>query len=171
MGIVFREIGSRVPWNEKLEEEDWLSDEDIRADALKSFKSDHNTLSVYVYEDVTHIKRIIGAFCAARDNVSKLDYALFDESLLNDIKVLQEATPAINVPDSEVANWHRDLVKLSGTKVLELAKIIKQKGEIKRAQDVEVGKAINKLITLKLIDETKLKASLIADLKKERYQN
>ena len=171
MGKVFREINSIVPWAEKLDEEDWLLDDDIRSDALKGLKSDKNALSVYIVEDDAHIERVIGAFCAARDKVKNLDYAIFDESLLADISILQDTNPAINVPDSEVTNWHRDLIKLTGAKVLGLAGVIKSKGEIKRTQAVAVGKAINKFIDLNYIDKSKLNESLLADLKKEKYKN
>lgn len=171
MALVFREIGSRIVWAAKSIDEDWLSDDDIRADALKYLKSDNNTLSIYLLENKALLGRIIGAHCAARDNVSNLDYALFDESLLHDIGIIQEATPAINVPDTEVTNWHRDLVKLTGKKVLRLADIIMSKGEVNRAQAVEVGKTINKLIDSKHIDKSKLNEKLLADLEKDKYKN
>ena len=78
MSLVFRVLLNRTPWAKKTEDEEWLPDDDIRADALKSLKSENNALSIYLFDGESNIDRVIAAFSATRSKVENLDYRYND---------------------------------------------------------------------------------------------
>lgn len=170
MSLVFRVLLNRTPWAKKTEDEEWLPDDDIRADALKSLKSENNALSIYLFDGESNIDRVIAAFSATRSKVENLDYAIFSEDFLKEINMTYTNNAAKGIPDTVVSSWHYDLVQLTGSKVLSLAKVIREHGKINRKPSPEVGKLINQAINSNIIDKLKLDENLIADLDKARYK-
>ena len=170
MSLVFRALLNHTPWAKKTEDEEWLPDDDIRADALKSLKSENNALSIYLFDGESNIDRVIAAYSAARSKVENLDYAIFSEDFLKQINITYTNNAAKGIPDTVVSSWHYDLVQLTGSKVLSLAKVIREHGKINRKSSPEVGKLINQAIDSNIIDKLKLDKNLIADLDKPRYK-
>jgi hypothetical protein len=94
---------------------------------------ENSTLSVwYIESDKSNLERIAIALASRRDSFSNFDYALINEQFLIalDIKVVQTNG---ETPDQEANTpWHRDLVELSDSKLMELVRTIAEKGETAR---------------------------------------
>jgi hypothetical protein len=107
----------------------WLAKGDVPADPLGDLATKENRLSVWeVAVDRSNVERIVRALAVNRDRIADMGYVLFDSSLL--------ATAGINTvaengmtPDEGANNWHRDLIDLSGNKLVILTKLILENGE------------------------------------------
>jgi hypothetical protein len=112
----------------KSEAAPWLAKGDVPADPLGDLKTSQNRLSVWEVLDRSNIERIVRALAVSSQKLADMGYVLFDSSLL--------ATAGINTvaengttPDEEANNWHRDLIDLSGNKLVILTKLILENGE------------------------------------------
>ena len=87
-------------------------------------------LSVWVVtNDRSNIERIVRAVAVGRDRIDSMGYALFDSALLAEIGTTAEMVPG-KTPDEDANVWHRDLVDLSGNKLIALTRMILTQGEI-----------------------------------------
>jgi hypothetical protein len=107
----------------------WLERGDVPADPLGDLATSQHRLSVWdVAADRSNLERIVRAVVTTKDKIASMGYVLFDSSLLSDagisIQVEEGATP-----DEEANEWHRDLVDLSGNKLVVLTRLILQNGE------------------------------------------
>jgi hypothetical protein len=86
-------------------------------------------LSVWkIDQDRSNLERVVSAVAAKRDKVDNLDYILFDSSLIDVLGI--PANEVKGGTDDEVANdWHRDLINLSGLKIVGLVKLMLEKGD------------------------------------------
>jgi hypothetical protein len=103
----------------------WLPAGEVPAQAVQDFRLEDNELSVwYVEANRSNIDRIVTALAANRDFADKIDYAVFDEASVGECGITLRKTTG-KLPD-EYANqeWHRDLVELSGRKLVCLAELI-----------------------------------------------
>jgi len=103
----------------------WLPAGEVTADAVLDLRVEQNELSVwFVEQDRSNLERVLGALAANREHVEKLDYAVFDEASLAQVGV--EARPSQGqLPDEHAnENWHRDLVELSGRRLVAVAEVI-----------------------------------------------
>jgi len=113
---------------------------------------------------------VIGATCVKRGKVDHVLYALLDESVFLELGLQLVVTPG-EVPDPEVAGWHRDLIELTGQRVLDLARKIQGSASIKRKLDQDVGKLVNALVTAKILDANALSAEMKTELSRAKYQS
>ena len=104
---------------------EWLPAGEVPAEAVQDFRADGNELSVwYVEADRSNLDRVLTAIAANRDHFEKIDYAVFEDAVVDRCGITIRPTPG-KVPD-EHANrtWHRDLIELSGRKLVSLAECI-----------------------------------------------
>ena len=96
---------------------EWLSQDDIQSDALLDLRTEDNKLSVYKVENEADTERVIIALAATRENLSNLDYAVFEDSTLasTDITISQQNG---ETPDAEVNKLHYDLTNLTVRKLV-----------------------------------------------------
>lgn len=107
----------------------WLERNDVPADPVGDLKTSQNRLSVWVVaDDRSNIERIVRAIAIGRDKVDHMGYVLFDSTLLSDIGTTAEPIPG-NTLDDGANDWHRDLVDLSGNKLIALTRMILTRGE------------------------------------------
>jgi hypothetical protein len=107
----------------------WLEKGDVPADPLGDLATKENRLSVWVVaSDRSNLERIVRALAVSRDKIADMGYVLFDSDLLTDagIDTLEESG---QTPDAGANTWHRDLIKLSGNKLVTLTRLILEKGE------------------------------------------
>lgn len=107
----------------------WLQNGDVPADPLGDLASTDNRLSVWeVAGDRSNIERIVRALAVGGDRVDNTGYVLFDSALLEGagIETLVEKGASL---DEEANAWHRDLIDLSGNKLVALARLILENGE------------------------------------------
>ena len=100
---------------------DWLGEGDIPADPLADFAgTSDNCLSVWFLDDqMTDLDHLVAALAATRERTDKLDYVVFPESHLQNAGI-EVCTTCGRTPDDQINSHHRDLIHLSGTKVLAL---------------------------------------------------
>jgi hypothetical protein len=175
MGQMFRKIDHKQLWSNKPIDDDekaWLAEGEFRSDALGDLKTSLNRLSIYVLDDRTNItvERLIAALAAnsAVGYVSKVDYILFDATLLQNLAIEIDVQPG-RTHDADVNACHRDMVHLTGSKLAEFGKVIQQQGKVMRVLDRQVGRLINSSVEAGFIDVAKLQTDLIEKLKEPKY--
>jgi hypothetical protein len=145
---------------------DWLRANELQADALGDLASKNNELSVwFVSDDNSNLTEVVAALSLSCDYVSIVDYALIDMDLLSsqgfDIAENRGTTPF------EGANhWHRDLVRLTARKVLELAELVKQARQ-ERCRDKEALSYVAQAIRSGNVDVSKIRPALQQSLAKK----
>ena len=113
----------------KAEATPWLDRGDVPADPIGDLRTNGNRLSVWeLVPDRSNLERIVRAIAVGRDKVSDMGYVLFDSALLETADIGTRAERG-TTPDVEANSWHRDLVDLSGHKLVALTKAILQNGE------------------------------------------
>jgi hypothetical protein len=113
----------------KSEAARWLEKGDVPADPLGDLATNENRLSVWeIALDRSNLERIVRALAVTRNKIADMGYVLFDSSLLGaagiDFVAENGATP-----DEGANPWHRDLIDLSGNKLIMLTRLILEKGE------------------------------------------
>ncbi len=141
----------------------WLEEGGSQADALLDLKTDDNILSVwYIEDDKSNLERVLAALASNSDNISNVDYALFEEQDMLNMDIKLDSTKG-NVPDDEVSNsWHRHLSELSAMKLAMIAKTIQTVGEIDRKQPQEVKKLLKESVVAGKIESSKLNPKIRA---------
>jgi hypothetical protein len=124
----------------------WLPEGSLQADALKDLHTQGNVLSVYLIDDEKKgLERVAVALAATKDTVKEVDYALFDQSLLDKVSIKIKKT-AGTTPDGEVNKWHLDLVELTADKIINLANIIMQDSVRARIQEKTVASLLRQAL-------------------------
>ena len=107
----------------------WLETGDVPADPLGDLATSQNRLSVWeVAEDRSNVERIVRAVAIGREKIASMGYVLFDSELLPSAGIRTEAKSG-STADVAANAWHRDLVELSGGKLVMLTRMILQSGE------------------------------------------
>jgi hypothetical protein len=165
VALLFREVNNVMWWDPfRSPSEAWLGKDELRGDALKSLGSRDNTLSVYILdEDTDSLERVIAAFASQRERLSNLDFALVDSAPLELRGFLLETLDG-RTPDSVVNTWHRDLVHLTGARILELAEHMQIHAAFCRRRKAELKRIISKGIGDGWLDTTKMRKELLDDV-------
>ena len=159
----------------KLEQKFWLDPQKadeiggLQADALKNFKTTENALSVFKLNDndiEKSVTRVLIAIACGRDKTDKIDYALFDDEILNTLNIKVNEKDG-DTPDSDVNKLHIDLHSLTGDAICKLAGFIQNFGELHRLWPKDVEKAIRKGIEEGHLEVTNINTKLFDKLKKE----
>lgn len=173
MPIIFRRIDHKRFWDrERSDEEEWLRDGDVRADALVDLRTDRNTLSVYVLrsQEEINIHRVVAALAARRATVDKMDFALLNLESLHRLGLdLRQVLG--DTPDALVNDWHRDVSYLTAEKVAEIATAIHLEGQFGRVQERKVGQLIRKSLENRHLDEALVTESVRVAIRTPRYQS
>lgn len=113
----------------KSEAAPWLERGDVPADPLGDLATSQNRLSVWeVAADRSNVERIVRAVAVGRNSLADMGYVLFNSELLAAAEI-GTATEAGTTLDEGANAWHRDLVELSGNKLVTLTKAILENGE------------------------------------------
>jgi hypothetical protein len=167
MATVLRKIDHKQLWNKKPEGDiaGWLQEGELPADALQDIQTDSNRLSVFLIEDgaPATLERVIGALAAKRDYLAKFDYVLFSSELLAELGIEWEATPGDTL-DGAVNACHRELVKLTATKLADFGTSLIRKGNVERKSDRQAGKYINDSIHATFIDVAKVPTQIVQQM-------
>ena len=138
----------------------WLGLNDLPADPLADLCTSQNTLSVWEIDDAqTNLELVVTALAATCDNLSNLDYALFNRDLVLSLNI--EAKPVSgNSPFVDANRWHRDLVELSASKLVGLAKAIYSEAVKNRLPESKIRELIKAAVDARRIDATELKPGI-----------
>ena len=165
MSALFRKLSQKRNWDAKS----WLGPEDIQADAAKCLITSENRLSVFVLDEPDEqVERVVAALAVARDNLAHLDLAIAPEAILARCGIRWDEAPG-QTADSEVNEWHRDLVELTIGKIGRLATAIKSGGEIKRYNLKKVGEAIRQSSNAGYIGPEHFNGKLVQSLRRRGF--
>ena len=138
----------------------WLLEHEIQGDALRDLQTEDNKLSVYKVQDKGDAERIVLALAANRDNLANLDYALFEDTMLNSIDIT--FAPQIGqTPDDEVNKLHYNLTNLTVERLAKLAAVVAA-GQHTRIPRKEIGSRLHQAIRAGTLDGNRLKPNLLA---------
>lgn len=112
-----------------------------QADALRNFRSQNNSLSVFIADDQNKIARILAAIAASGSNLDRADYAIFDTALLEHHGISYEKCPG-ETADKEVNDLHVDLKDLTVSQVCKLVQDIQNEATLEHISKKEVEKNI-----------------------------
>lgn len=142
----------------------WLPDGELPADPLNDLGTQSNELSVYhITANRSNLDRVIAALAANTDNLSNIDFAVFDENVISELGIKIKKSKGKS-PDDQVNNWHSDLYELTATKVLSLARAIKDRAKIDRK--VQVLNMVADALINGQIDRSRIKWKSQDDLDK-----
>ncbi len=164
MSQLFREVNNIVWWDKCRDEtETWLPSTDLRADALKGIATRENKLSIYRVDRSQDIERTIAAYAALRKKLDKIDFALFESSLLTELSISVEEIPG-ETPDETVNGWHIDLVSLSGSTLVRFGVALQTRAQFTRLRKHAVGKLITLGIESRRLDPTRISSEIVRDV-------
>ena len=163
MTTIFRKLSQKRYWDRTP----WLGADDAQADTPRCLKTNENRLSIFVLEEPeVQMERVVAALALSRDSLAHLDLAIAPETVLEVCRIQGDRVQA-KTPDSEVNEWHIDLVELTATKIAELARAIKSEGEIKRYNLGDVKEAIRKSLNTNYIVAEQINGKLVQSLEKK----
>jgi len=166
MPLILRKI-RKARWYYNQSGFPWLLESDIPADPLGDLATNNNELSVWqIDDDKSNLPRVAAALAANGDDISNLDYALFDQKLLNEINITLRPSKGNSPDETANQNWHSDIVELSARKLVELAKAILTHAEIKRIPEKEILHLLAQAVAADQIERTKLRAKIWAKIDK-----
>lgn len=141
----------------------FLENGDIPADCLSDLRTKENKLSVwYIDDDSSNLPRVLTALAANCDDLSNIDYLLFDHQIVAELG-LEVSKTSGGTPDKEANSaWHRDLEDLSGRKVLNFATAIFYGSTLGRKPENVVSEWLKAGIDNNYLDRSKLKPKLAA---------
>ena len=159
--LLLRKLSQKRHWDKTP----WIEDGEVQADATKCLISCNNTMSVYVFEDRDgHLDRVVAALAARRDHIKHLDLAIVSSSVLDKCDIGSSEIPG-ETGDSQVNDWHKDLINLTFGRLSSLASCIRLEGNIRRHQRKDVERVIASSLSKKLITVESIGEKLYASLK------
>lgn len=159
MPLLLRVLRNKNKW--LAQDPEWLQKGDVPADPIACLKTDQNTLSVFsIKDDRANLSRVLAAYAAKRQQVAQIDFALFNENKIRE-KGYKMASTKGNTPDRVVNDWHIEIQELSGSYLVELAKILKADGEFERCLPAEVRKLITDNVHAKNIEPDDLTPNIL----------
>jgi hypothetical protein len=137
----------------------WFPEHDVQADPLGDITTSGNTLSVYqIEDDKSNLERVVAAMAANNQTLSNFDYLLFNRDSLRALDIDYKQTKGAT-PDAGVNEWHRDIIRLSGLKLVNLAREMLHNGEKGRISEKNVSQLIAKSLAKGELDQAKVKLS------------
>lgn len=161
MTFCVRRIDSRRLWDDPLPDEGWLGDRELRADALRDLTTEENKLSIWEVDDEsgTSLSRILAAIAAGRQHLAKLDFVLFEFTVVSELEIACERAEG-DTFDAGVNARHLHLMQLTAGNLAEFGARIRADGQIKRYPDKKVAQLIRESISRRFIDPARLNPSL-----------
>jgi hypothetical protein len=148
---------------------EWLPRGEVPADALVDLRSTDNELSFWlVDESRVNLDAVIVALAANRNYLSKLDFAVIDEADVAALGIRSKQTEGDTPDDAVNKTWHRDLVELTGTKVIRLAERLEAQP---RVSEKKVKEMLLKALRDGSLDRTKMSASLVREVEGHRIED
>ncbi len=126
MSFVFRSIGNKHWYSDnQLDFNEWLPEGELVADTLKELRTTRGALSVYkVDSNKQNFDRVISAYACTRNSLKDIDYVLLPLEVIEATFDIS-ATPG-QTADDEVNIMHLDIIHLSASKLLILARIFQE---------------------------------------------
>lgn len=152
---------------EALLAQSWVPEGDIVADVLRDVGTTNGTLSVWhIADDKSNLNRVLAAFGATRDKVANLDYLLIEQGLLQIAGVEMLVTAGTTVDPEANSQWHRELVHLSGHRLVELVHTMLTRGETCGIEHKTIADMMRVALQRGNLDGSKVKKGITKGLEK-----
>jgi len=159
MALVLRKI-RKARWY-KNDVVSWLKEGELQADVFVDLKTDANKLSLWlVEENKSNLDRIIAAVASTSDDPSNIDFALFHQTLIDNLKIKWEKTNGGSHDQEANQLWHLNLIELSGGKLYQLAQEIQKQAKKDRCNEKRVINLLIESIRTGKIPKNNLKERL-----------
>lgn len=152
----------------KWQSEPWLPAGELQAAALSDLRCSNNKLSLWRIDDAhSNLDRVIAALSVnnGKMGIEQVQYVLLPDKLIQSLGVKIGKTPGATLDSLANSEWHYDIVELSVSKIVAIAKCIKDQAIHRKSEAAVrslVGQALNeKHIDINRADE-KLKPKLEA---------
>jgi hypothetical protein len=124
MPLVLRKLNSRTQWDRDAYAP-WVPPDELPADALGELESEENTLSVWhVEDDRSNLGAVLAAVVSTADNLRAVDYAILEVAKVEALGIKLQSTDGDSHDHAANENWHRDMIQLTASQILSLAKLI-----------------------------------------------
>lgn len=153
----------------KLNKKIWIDREiladlgGMQGDALKNFNTSENALSLYYVDDAVTAKRVAAAIACGRERLDNADFAVFDESVIDELHLEVDRTPG-ETADTVVNGNHINVINLTATKVARLAGFVHEKGNLGRVTKKQLTSMLKALIRGTDVDRTRISDSVLSVL-------
>lgn len=136
---------------------DWIHNNEVPADPLTDFKTENNTLSVWLLiDEQSDLDRIISALACNRDDISNFDYLIFDSNIINKYKINKKQTTGTSIDEELNYSSHFNLIELTTDQICSLTKEAFLNGKNDRIPKKKVYKMILNSINNGIIDKESL---------------
>lgn len=137
---------------------DWPEDSGLSSDALDDMRTTKGNMSVYAIMDVADRKRVAVALAATRNDISHLDYAIFEGSGLESLGIAVRQTEG-DTPDKDVNELHYNLGNLTVKRLAQLTEIVSD-GEHGRIRQLDIKTALYEATRVGRLDMSQIKPSM-----------
>jgi len=162
MPLILRKI-RKTRWDKELiKQEKWLGPEEIPSDPLGDLTTTDNQVSIWELDETkSNLDRLIAAIASNGDHIANFDFVIFfiEQRKIAEMGIKLNRSIG-KCPDKEMANFHRDMGKFSGSKLVNFVKWILENGETERYQVKKVSKLIANSIQNGFIKKDELKDSI-----------
>lgn len=134
---------------------DWLNEYDLRGDALSDIVTKDGRLSVFNVSNDSDKQRVAVALAANRENITNMDYAVFDESCLHSLGITMQQTKG-KTPDEYVNKLHYELGYLTVERLALLTKIV-YTGKHERIYRKQLKELLSEAARSRQLDEKRIK--------------
>lgn len=133
-------------WREKVDE--LLRRDQVPADCVSDLPTKRNALSVYEVADEDAAERVVAALAlqkaiggaTQKQSLRDMSGLMFDARLLANLGIATKRIKG-NTPDQTVNDWYLDLIDLTGSQLVELAKVLLQNTEPVTSRSNRRGRA------------------------------
>ena len=144
----------------------WLQGDDVPADPLGDLRTKRNKLSVWLVEDTERSQMEAAiAITTLSDNVSHVHYALIERDALEGINITARQDPS-DTHYLKVKDLHRNLVQLSGSKLIQLTRVIFESKKTLIPKD-RLLPALARAVEEGEIAKSALKKHVVEDIEKQ----
>jgi len=160
MPYLLRKI-RKARWNPGLRQEFGpFEEQDCPADCVADLGTSNCRLSLWEIDDArSNLGDVIVALATNADHLSNLDYALIPRDKLEEIARL-EATEGQTAHIQANQKWHRDLIDLSGRRLVDIAALIFSVAERRRVPEKEVTQMVRQALEKKALDPARVRVAI-----------
>lgn len=145
---------------------DWLQPGELQGDALTDLQTTGGVLSVFAIDDGVAWHDIVMALAARRDNISNLDYVMFDDDGFA-ASELESVRADGDTPVVEVNRVHYHIIKLTTERLARLATIMSS-GERERVPGKQIEALLRQAVREGRLNTTRMNPNLLARLTNSR---
>lgn len=141
---IIRKLNNRRNWFKTQTDTDfsWLAPDELIGDVFDDIlPRGGGKLSVYIFDDDEDIVRICTALAIGRNSRSNADYVIIDEDILKN-EGFEYIYSSGKTAYESVNVRHNDIIKLSSSELLRLAKILKIHGEFNTISWKKIAKHV-----------------------------